>query len=177
MKAMLVSMKKKKNNIPESYLPFFEDIKSDTEFLTAMEKHLTKEQRFTIWAENGACRGMKHDKVRKSFAAEHSNESIREKFDAFINSVGCYYNSPPNSVVLDEENNTITVGFTCKHGLQHLEKGISTSLEAYFGYCAGGRLYEFQLALGVKLKIKDVDVSAVKEDIKNPCMFTFEIVQ
>ncbi|GEM_PF-5038925 len=41
--------------------------------------------------------------------------------------------------------------------------GSEKSLEAYFGQCAGGRLYELQLALDINLKIKDVDVTAIKK--------------
>lgn len=139
-------------------------------------EYLTKGQCFTIWAQNGACRGTKFDKDRKAFATEHSNKPLSERFDIFVNTIGSGYKSKPNDIVLDEKNKIITISFVCKHGLMHLEKGISTSLEAYFGQCAGGRLYDLQLALGINLKIKDVDVTAIKESIKNPCVFTFGIV-
>lgn len=179
MKTMLNDMKKK-NDI-QGYLPMFEEImliedrnERDTKFINAMEEHLTQEQCFSIWAKNGACRGTKFDKDRKAFAAEHNSKTLRERFDLFINTIGSGYKSNLNDIVLDEINKTITVSFACKHGLMHLEKGISTSLEAYFGQCAGGRLYELQLTLGIKLKIKEVDVTAVEESIKNPCVFTFE---
>lgn len=176
-------MKKKKNNILESCLPMFEDImlindrkERDAKFINAMEEYLTNEQCFTIWAQNGACRGTKFDKDRKAFAVEHSNKPLRERFDIFVSTIGSGYKFNRNDIVLDEKIKTITISFACKHGLMHLEKGISTSLEAYFGQCAGGRLYELQLALGINLKIKDVDVTAIKKDIKNPCVFTYEIV-
>lgn len=177
-------MKKKKYNIPEGCLAKFEEImlindryERDTMFINSMEEYLTKEQCFKIWAQTGACRGTKYDKERKAFAAEHSNKAISEKFDLFVNTIGSGYKSKHNDIVLDEEGKTITISFVCKHGLMHLEKGISTSLEAYFGQCAGGRLYELQLALGASLKIKDVNVTAIKKSIMNPCVFTFEIVQ
>lgn len=183
MKTMLNEMKKKKNDIPESCLPVFEDImlindrnERDTKFINAMEECLTKEQCFTIWAQNGACRGTKFDKDRKTFAAEHRNKTLSERFDIFVNTIGSGYKSRTNDIVLDENSKTITISFACKHGLMHLEKGISTSLEAYFGQCAGGRLYELQLALGINLKIKAVNVTEIKKSINNPCVFTFEIV-
>ncbi|MGG7058233.1 hypothetical protein ACQPUZ_08040 [Clostridium tertium] len=183
MKTMLNEMKNKKNNIPESCLPLFEDImlisdrnERNTKFINAMEKYLTKEQCFTIWAKNGACRGMKFDKDRKSFATEYGNKPLSERFDIFVNTIGSGYKSKPNDILLDEKTKTITISFACKHGSMHLEKGISTSLEAYFGQCAGGRLYELQLALGINLKIKDIDVTGVKNSIKDPCVFTFEII-
>lgn len=180
---MLNEMKKKKNDIPESCLPVFEDImlindrnERDTKFINAMEERLTKEQCFTIWAQNGACRGTKFDKERKAFAAEHRNKPLSERFDIFVNTIGSGYKSRLNDIVLNEKNKTITISFTCKHGLMHLEKGISTSLEAYFGQCAGGRLYELQLALGINLRIKAVNVTEIKKSINNPCVFTLEIV-
>jgi hypothetical protein len=49
-------------------------------------------------------------------------------------------------------------------------------VESYFERCAGGRLYELQKALGIKLKIKSVDVSPLKENINNPVVFTYDIV-
>ncbi len=184
MKTMLNTMKMKKNDISENNLFVFEEImrtyngnERDTKFMDAMEQHLTKEQRFRIWAQNGACRGTGRDKERRAFAMEHSTKSLRQKLDLFLDTIGNGYKSFPNDIVLDENNKTITFRFACKHGLMHLEKGISTSLEAYFGHCAGGRLYELQLALGIKLKIVDVDVSAIHKDIKSPCVFTFEIVE
>lgn len=184
MKTMLNVMKKKKNDIPEDCLLVFEDItrtyngnERDAKFMDAMEEYLTKEQCFRIWAQNGACRGMGRDKERKAFAAEHSNKPLCVKFELFVNTIGSGYKSKPNDIVLDERNKTITISFACKHGQMHLENGISTSLEAYFGHCAGGRLYELELALGIKLKIKDVDVAAINKSIKNPCLFTFEIVE
>ena len=184
MKTMLNVMKMKKNDIPENCLLVFEDImctyngnERDTKFMDAMEEHLTKEQCFRIWAQNGACRGMGRDKERRAFAAEHSDKPLRVRFDLFVNTIGRGYQSLPNDIVLDEKNKTITINFTCRHGLMHLENGISTSLEAYFGHCAGGRLYELQLALGIKLKIIEVDVTAIYKSINNPCVFTFEIIE
>jgi len=38
------------------------------------------------------------------------------------------------------------------------------------------KLYELEKALGIKLKIKSVDISPLSEDIQNPVRFTFEIV-
>ena len=51
------------------------------------------------------------------------------------------------------------------------------NVEGYFERCAGGRLYELQKALGIKLKIKSVDVSPLKENVSNPVVFTFEIAE
>jgi hypothetical protein len=37
-------------------------------------------------------------------------------------------------------------------------------------------LYELEKALGIKLRIKNVDISPLKENPANPVVFTFEIV-
>jgi hypothetical protein len=79
------------------------------------------------------------------------------------------------------DDGTITVTFACSHGYyKHAPKGkfkFPESVEIYFERCAGGRLYEYQKALGVKLKIKSVDVSALNENITNPVSFTFEVTE
>ncbi|MDR2570405.1 MAG: hypothetical protein LBD23_08935, partial [Oscillospiraceae bacterium] len=79
------------------------------------------------------------------------------------------------------DDNTLTLNFKCSHGYyKRAKEGKYTTpppnVEFYFERCAGGRLYELQKALGIKLKIKSVDVSPLKEDINNPVVFTFEIV-
>ena len=76
----------------------------------------------------------------------------------------------------------MTLTFKCTHGYysRALEGKLSApppNVEVYFERCAGGRLYELQKALGIKLKIKSVDVSPLYKDVKNPVVFTFEIVE
>ncbi|MCL2721881.1 MAG: hypothetical protein FWD47_11155, partial [Treponema sp.] len=78
-------------------------------------------------------------------------------------------------------DNTLTLTFKCSHGyykraMEGKYTTPPTNVEGYFERCAGGRLYELQKALGIKLKIKSVDVSSLKENVKNPVVFTFEIV-
>jgi len=51
------------------------------------------------------------------------------------------------------------------------------NVEGYFERCAGGRLYELEKALGIKLRIKSVDVSPLNENVRNPVVFTYEIVE
>ena len=176
MKAVLKTMQMRKNEIPEDILLVFENIfqtlegdECEAEFMKAMEEHLTEEQRFRIWEKNGGCRGTKNDKSRKVFALEHASKPLAERLK-LLN----------RSAVLNDDN-TITIKFACTHGYyKHAPKGkfkFSESIEIYFERCAGGRLYEYQKALGVKLKIKSVDVSPLNENIINPVVFTFEIVE
>ena len=179
MKAILKSMRMKKNEIPENILPVFEHIiqtyngdECEEKFMKAMEEHLTEAQRFRLYEQNGSCNGTKYDNERKAFALEHADEPLAERFKLFTNTFG-------KTAVLNDDN-TITVTFACTHGYyKHAPKGMfryPDSIETYFGRCAGGRLYEYQKALGVQLKIKSVDVSPLSENITSPVVFTFEIV-
>ena len=179
MKTMLKSMRMSKNGIPEDILPLFENIvltykgnECEDKFLKAMDEQLTKEQRFRLFEQHGSCSGTGDDKERKAFALEHADMPLAKRLELFTNTFG-------RKAVLNDDN-TITVTFACKHGYyKHAPKGMfqfPESIETYFERCAGGRLYEYQKALGIKLKIKSVDVSPLSENIVNPVVFTFEIV-
>jgi len=115
----------------------------------------------------------RHDKERDAFAHEHVHMTFAERFEQFKKVFG-------RKAVLNSDN-TITVTFSCKHGYyKHAREGKylspPPSVESYFERCAGGRLYEYQKALGIKLRIKSVDVSPLSEDILNPVVFRFEVV-
>lgn len=177
MTGILKSMKKRKNGIPEDIIPLFENIfqvyegnECEQKFLKAMEEHLTSEQRFRIFEQNGSCNGAGQDKARISFANEHADKPLAERLKIFTETFG-------RNAVLNDDN-TITVTFACSHGYyKHAPKGkfpFPESVETYFERCAGGRLYELQKVLGMKLKIKSVDVSALSENVSNPVVFTFE---
>lgn len=179
MKTMLKIMRMRKNEIPDDLLSLFENIvqtykgeECEEKFIKAMEEQLTTEQRYRLYAQNGSCNGTGYDKERKAFALEHADKPLAERLELFTNTSG-------RTAVLNDDN-TITVTFACRHGYyKHAPKGMfrsPASIESYFERCAGGRLYEYQKALGIKLKIKSVDVSPLSENIVNPVVYTFEIV-
>jgi len=184
---MLKIMRKRNSGVPEDVLPVFEGIikkyealgepslghDCDKEFNEAMEKHLTKAQRFRIYEQNGGCMGTGRDKERKAFALEHANKTIAERLDLFVKTYG-------KKAIMNDDN-TITVTFSCTHRYHKIarDKGESIPLppiESYFERCAGGRLYEYQKALGIKLKIKSTDISSIYENLDNPVQYIFEIV-
>jgi len=186
-KTTLKLMQKKDSIIPKDMLPVFESISNkyaamdappygecDSEFIKAMEKHLTKEQRFWLYEQSGACKGTKADKERQAFADKYADMTIDERVEQFAE-------VSKGRIVLNEDN-TITVTFKCSHGYYKRareEKNFTPplSVESYFERCAGGRLYELQKVLGIKLKIKSVDISPLSEDAKNPVIFTFEVME
>jgi len=194
MVGMLKEMKKKKSGIPEDTLSVFEGIVNkyqdeaglnlvgvkcfkpewDDEFCQALSRLLTREQRFQLYETQGGCNGAGADKERKAFALESAHLTLNERMELFAETFKRW------KPVLND-NNTLTLNFKCSHGYykRAREGSYNTpppNVESYFERCAGGRLYELQKALGIKLKIKSVDVSALNEDVKNPVVFTFEIV-
>jgi len=194
MKVVLRAMQKKKNQIPDDVLPIFENIVQkweeelgpnlvgiqclkpewDDEFSLAMNEFLTKEQRFRLYEEAGACNGSGADKERKVFAAKNAHLPLEEKLALFAETFDRW------KPVLNADN-TLTLTFKCGHGYykRAREGKYDTpppNVESYFERCAGGRLYELQKALGIKLKIKSVDVSPLNVDVKNAVVFTFEII-
>ena len=182
MKTMLKEMKKPKNEISQKKLDIFERIVQkyegqndacEVKFLEAMEEHLTKEQRFRIFEQNGGCKGTGNDKERKAFALEHAHMDLAERLEIFTKNFG-------RKAVLNSDN-TITVTFACTHGYYKRARegkiySLPPSIQSYFERCAGGRLYEYEKALGIKLRIKSVDVSPLSENIENSVIFTFEIM-
>lgn len=179
MKTFLKLMRKHKNEIPSDKLMLFEHIvqtyqgeECEKRFLKAMEEQLTKEQRFRLYEQHGSCSGSRYDKERIAFSHDNANKPLAERVELFRTHFG-------RTAVLNDDN-TITVTFACNHGYyKHAPKGkfqFPESIETYFERCAGGRLYEMQKALGIKLKIKSVDVSPLSSNIQNPVVFTFELV-
>jgi len=194
MIGMLNEMKKKKSGIPEDVTHIFENILDkyrdewgpnligapyfkpewDDEFCEALGRHLTKEQRFRLYETQGGCNGAGADKERKAFAVEYAHLALDERMALFSETFSRW------KPVLNDDN-TLTLTFRCGHGYyKRAREGKYTTpppnVEGYFERCAGGRLYELQKALGIKLRIKSVDISPLFEDIKNPVVFTFEIV-
>ena len=194
MISMVKEMKKKKSGISEDTLNVFENILDkykdewgphligmkyfqpewDDEFCQSIDKHLTKEQRFLMYETQGGCNGAGADKERKAFAARHAHLALDERMALFSETFGRW------KPVLNDDN-TLTLTFKCGHGYYaRVKEGKYTTpppnVEGYFERCAGGRLYELQKALGIKLRIKSVDVSPLFEDVKNPVVFTFEIL-
>ncbi|MCL2362870.1 MAG: hypothetical protein FWC73_13790 [Defluviitaleaceae bacterium] len=194
MKTILRAMQKKKNEIPEDVLPIFEGIVQkyeeqlgphlvglrcfqpewDDEFSKAIDEHLTEEQRFKLYEEVGGCNGAGADKERRAFAREFAHLALEERMELFSETFGRW------KPVLNDDN-TLTLTFKCSHGYYlRVKEGKYTTpppnVKGYFERCAGGRLYELEKALGIKLKIKEVDISPLKENVGSPVVFTFEIV-
>ena len=194
MNSMVSAIRKKKFGISEDVQLIFEGILQecqskygphlvgyttfhpewDDEFCQAMGKHLTKEQRFSLYETQGACNGAGADRERKAFAIEHAHLALDERMTLFAEKFGRW------KPVLNDDN-TLTLTFKCSHGYyKRAREGKYSApppnVEGYFERCAGGRLYELQKALGIKLKVKSVDITPLNEDVNNPVVFTFELI-
>ena len=190
MKTMLKAMQKKNSGVPRDVLPIFEDIiqkhedimvspsmvpECVKEFYDAMEEHLTREQRLRLYETNGGCMGTGHAKKRKNFALEYAHLDLDERMELYAKTFG-----GRKPVLIND--NTISVTFTCAHRFHKVKRDKiknsppPTIDESYFERCAGGRLYGLQQALGIKLRIKSVDVSSLYENFDNPVVYSFEIV-
>jgi hypothetical protein len=179
------AMKKKNSGISQEVLAAFEnDLQDDAPgglwgtcndaLSLAVEKHLTQEQRFQFFAQDGACRGMGQDEKRKTFAHDYAHLALDERIALFAETFG------KEKPILNGDN-TITLPFVCTHGYYKRVKdkdvvSLPPAVQSYFERCAGGRLHVLQKALGIKLKIKSVDISPLGEKLDNPVIFTFEIV-
>lgn len=179
MKTMLKKIKMPKNQISEHTWPIFEEIvenytKNDCEerFMMAMEEHLTKQQIYCLVKQCGSCKGTANDTLRKDFAKEYAYLPIKERFELFT--------SVFNKQAVLNNDHTITITFSCNHGYyKHTPTNtfpFSNCLEIYFQRCAGGRIYEYEKALGICLEIQSVDISSLVENPLNPVTFILKIV-
>jgi len=146
-----------------------------------MDELLTKEQCLSIMEKQGCCKGGKRDKDCKAFAKEHSDKTLAEKL-ALISSIQ-YMMSPclnadgTFTIAFGGHQNGVHAGkYTCSCGsIKKLKQPFSVS-PTYCGCCAGHLLYHYQNALGVKLKLKEINSSPLNTNGEKPCKFTFEVL-
>lgn len=152
-----------------------------TSLIDQMDQLLTKEQCLSIMEKQGCCKSGQRDKDCKAFALENKDKSFSEKL-ALISNIQ-YMMSP---CLNDDGTFTITFGgyqngvhlgrTTCACSLiKKLKQPFSVS-PTYCGCCAGHFIYHYQHALGVKLKLKEINSSPLNTYGEMPCSFTFEVI-
>lgn len=189
MRTFFNMMKKKKNKISEDKLCVFQNIldtyfvpgrgssEGDHKFMEAIGEQFTEEERFRLWEQSGGCTGTGREKARKAFASAHSDKPLPIMLDLYIHEFADDLNGKTRNIVLDEENKTITFTYACDECYRRSVKGITTAPFAlYYESCAGGRLMNLQTALGIKLKIKSVDIPTQGVSKESPCVFIFDII-
>ena len=189
MRSVLSAMQKKKYDwIPRETLAVFEDIvamhfapmrgstEGDNLFMEAVGEQFTPEQRLKIWEGNGGCTGSGHDKQRRAFASEHAGMPLAERVERYMD-IFEKKHGKTLGIVLDEMNKIISYTFACEDCAKHCHSGRFTAPFAlYYERCALGRLANLQTALGIKLKVRSVDIPAGGVSREEPCVFTYEIV-
>jgi len=167
LKGMVKKMKK--DEIPECTISRFESIiqssnddkEAELKFVKLMDELLEEEQRLSIWERNGSCDG--GGRSGKAFALENADKSLAEKIEVLKNA---------NRIKLNEDG-TFTAERACHCTSIRPEK--FTISPTFYGCAAAAALYNYEIALGVKLKLTSYKASPRSTDSEKPCLFTFEI--
>jgi len=147
-----------------------------------MDELLTREQVFAVMERQGCCKSGKRDKDCKAFVKEHSDKTLEEKISLLPNiehMMAPWLNDDGTMTVEwgGYQNGVHSGKTTCSCGaIKKLKQPFSVS-DTYCGCCAGHFLYHYQNALGVKLKLKEINSSPLNTNGEKPCTFTFEILQ
>jgi hypothetical protein len=148
-----------------------------------MDELLTPEQRLAVMEQQGCCKTGKRDRDCRAFAKEHVGKSLTEKLSLtytveymtapLLNDDGTF------TITMEGQatNNSVHQGkTTCSCGsIKKLKQPFSVS-STYCGCCAGHFLYHYQNALGVKLRLKEINSSPLNTNGEKPCKFTFEVL-
>lgn len=178
-------MKKSRSGIPKEALSVFDEImkisdrlQSENTFLTALQENLTEEQRILLFEKHGACKGTGYDKNRLIYRNENKEKSIAERVEHYVSHHIAPFDTKLKHLSYDEELNTLTLTFLCDECYNHVVSGKHTApTRIYYERCAGGRMYSIEKSLGVKLKIKSMEIP--EKIIKNgtPCVYVYEIIE
>jgi hypothetical protein len=147
-----------------------------------MDELLTNEQKLAVMEPEGCCKGGKRDADCKAFGKEHKDKPLAEKL-ALMFSVEYMMTPHLNDdgsfrITMSGHQNGVHTGkTTCSCGAIKKLKQPFTVSKTYCGCCAGHFLYHYQNALGVKLRIKEINSSPLDSNGENPCSFTFEVLE
>jgi hypothetical protein len=188
LKGMLKTMKQE--GIPEDVIYPFECIaqedngaETEIKFVEKMDEFLTDAQCFRVWECNGGCKGTKHDAARKAFALENADKPLAVKLMLYMQTFNpldklCLNNDNTLTVTFAHKNNGVHTGaYTCHCPTIKSLKQPFTVSPTFCGCAAGGRLYVYQLAFGIKLKLKSIDSSVLGSNGEKLCSFTYKIVE
>lgn len=146
-----------------------------------MDELLTKAQCLSIMEKQGCCKGGQRDRDCKAFAQQHADQPLAEKL-RLISGIPDMMSPRLNgdgtlSVAFGGYQNGVHKGRnTCSCGsIKKLKQPFSVS-PTYCGCCAGHFLYHYQNALGVKLKLKEINSTPLNTDGDGDCQFTFDVL-
>ena len=158
-----------KDSVAEETINLFENTvqtaaseeEAELEFVRLMDKLLEEEQRMSFWERNGGCIGGQRNRNAKAFALENAEKSLAEKLKLL--------NFEPN------EDGTIKSEVACHCTTLRANKFVTEP--SLYGCAAGAALYNYEIALGTKLKLKSYGAAPDATDKRRPCSFTFEIAE
>lgn len=175
LKNILKTMRQ--DGIAEDVRSGFEDVvqtycgsEADLMFVDKMDALLTEEQRLAIWERNGGCRLGKRNREALDFRSEHADKTLAEKLDLLKDTQ--YLGK-----LCVNGDGTVTAGNGCHLCVLKKLKPPYTASSTVFGCSAGGALYNYEIALGTKLKLKSIDSFLLDPDTDKPYEFTFEIAE
>ena len=165
-----------KDSVPEETIKLFENTvqtaasedEAELEFVRLMDKLLEEEQRLTFWERNGGCRGGKRNKEAKAFALENAEKSLDEKLRLLNNTQ--YLN-----IIEQNADGIIRVEVACHCTTLRAQKFVTEP--SLYGCAAGASVYNYEIALGTKLKLWSYGEAPNATENRRPCSFTFEIVE
>ena len=163
-----------KNSVDEETINLFKtaiqtaksEEEAELEFVRLMDKLLEKEQRLSFWERNGGCIGGKRNKEAKAFALENADKSLAEKIQLLNNT---HYLS---NVVLNEDG-IISSEIACHCTTLRAHKFVAEP--SLYGCAAGASVYNYEIALGTKLKLKSYGEAPNSTESRRPCVFTFVV--
>lgn len=142
---------------------------ADLVFIDKMDELLTEEQRLSLWERNGGCRGGGRNREAIAFQSEHVGKTLPEKIQLL-------QSTKYMSKIRQNEDGTVTVGNGCHLCVLKKLKPPYPASSTLFGCSAGGALHNYQVALGIKLKLKSIDSFLHDVGSDQPYSFTCEIV-
>ena len=185
LKKIRDTMKKQKiNDGIMAQIDFEADCNNPINIISLIEKMdelLTKEQCLSIMEKQGCCKGGQRDKDCRAFALEHVGKTLSEKL-ALMSSIQymmspCLNDDGTFTITFGDYQNGVHAGKnTCScSSIKRLKQPFSIS-PTYCGCCAGHFLFHYQNALGVKLKLKEINSSPLNTNGEKSCSFTFEVL-
>jgi len=149
------------------------------EFINQMDEFLSEEQRLSVMEEQGCWKSDIIVAKFREFGNKHANKTIKEKIELLDElgtkfKVPCHLN-PDGTVAIYWQNGT-KGNYSCPCSTANKLKSSKIPL-TYCGCCGGHVRYNYQYALGAKLRLKEIVSSMINSDGENPCKFIFEIVE
>jgi hypothetical protein len=187
MKALEETMQKQ--GIPDDVITKlnFPEAKSGDDVLALtnqMSQLLTKEQCLAVMEEHGCCKSGKRDIKSKAIGKELGNKPISDKVGeaaklwgfetpAYINDkgdlvleLGCYIDG--------NKNNMLSIN-NCACPPIYNNKNTLPVSHIFCGCCAGHHKHHWQNMLGVKLKLKSIELSSNKTEKGYPRVFIYKL--